>query len=1106
MLDRRPTVTFNTIRNSANAAMSANPDSFEETNFQAPRFWTTFSSSPSYNPSQIGNPAPSASFTLDYSRVGPDIHGNRLINNSTNALFVRTKTPAGEVLEELTVAGRFDDTDIVHVLEENLVIRGTPSGPTREETPPPTELILPTALPGLGNFAAGTALEYRLVWVDLLGNESLASQSFFANIATAGSAMLLQQLPQVPSQFVARRLYRRTSSSSPFVLVDQIPASVTEYTDRNRPSTALPFAIKVLGVQSGVINRPRLDASLKIDPSIIVKSDGARIDVGMGATFVAEGFAGQEIIFTSLADDRYGAGSTFDTNNDSPRLPSVPVVATLNQGSSGLNERQTISMPTTATAGGFTLTFNGQTTAAIAYNATALALQTALEGLNNINPGDVAVTLAASVYTVTFQGRFAGQNVTQLIANIANVGSAPEPGDWGGIFFSADSRGSFDNAVIAHAGGLNRIEGTLTRFNPIEIHQADVRVSQSKFEFNFDGQGGQAPADRFGRGPNAPGTIFVRGAQPIIIDNVVIDNAGPFININVNALNYLQVVDSGRQTGLIEREPGHFDNNGPLILRNRLRDNELNGMVVRGGTLTTEGVWDDQDIVHILFNEVNVPDLHVYGGLRLESSATQSLVVKSSGPTAGFTATGRPLEIDDRIGGMLHVLGQPGVPVILTGLSDDTVGAGLTPEGVPQTDTDGNGGLSGGGGLPTGPEVNNGTIIDNDVNPNTVGFFRFQPGPGGSPVLSGVTAQGQTQLFIDTDFIFDFINFVDIGPTGSAIDLSTTTIVTAPTLISPDLVVSTGTFQGANGVVNWRVETRIDNGTAVVNNILTLTSANPLGALRFINYLDEDVLAPSDDLLYQVGSPGLANFRLYTLDNAERIGFAQGGIYSPGPGLVNATYDGFAADRFADLLFSITGAGTTYSPTGNIDTVDLVPFSDPALGNVHGLADITTAMAWTVNPASTTATITTFLELIPQAPVAAGNPGEWQGITIDQWAHDRNVETSQELEAGDGTANSTAQRAQFLGGLGPFEKSGDENLRLGYTVHGLIANTSDVDVYSFSARSGTEVWIELDRTTHALDAVVELIDNNGNVVARSNNSPAEHAGLETLVGLARDMQ
>jgi hypothetical protein len=1022
MTDARPTISQNIITRSADAAMSANPDSFEESNFQAPRYWPGYSNVASYNPSGVASPAPSASFSLDYQRVGPDIHGNRVINNTVNGLFVRTTTPAGNVLEELTVAGRFDDVDIVHVIQENLVIRGNPGGPVlaqaTQDHAPPTTLVVPSIVtppastPGFFGSAAAT-VEYKLVYLDLLGNESLASQTIVVNVpaGSSGRAVQLANLPIPSGEFVGRRLYRRINGSGEFTLVDQVPAQVTTYVDRNVPRSGELQRLRVL---SSTIQRPRLDASLTIDPLIIAKLDGARIDVGVGAQLLAEGQDGLEVIFTSLNDDRYGAGGTFDTPNDN--LDAEPGV--------------------------------------------------------------------------------------------------PQPGDWGGIFYWADSTGSIEHSVIAFAGGLNRVEGTFTGFNAIEVHQADVRIARNFFEKNAAGTGGQAPASRFGRGFNDEGTIFVRGAQPVIIENIVLDNQSAFININVNAMNSDRVIDLGRQTGLANRRRGHLENQGPLIRDNRLDRNSTNGMIVRGGTLTTEVIWDDTDIVHVLLNAINVPDFHAFGGMRLKSSATESLVVKALGSTAGITATGRPLEIEDRIGGIIQILGQPGFPVIMTSLNDDTVGAGFTPDGRPQTDTNGDSSGGGGGGLPTGPEVNNGTLIDNDVPVAIPGHFEVRPGSGGSIGVtvansqSGVTVQGQTGLFINQEFIFEFLNYVDVGGNGSAVDLSTTTVTMPPTLISNDLVRSEGTFQGANGVVTWRAETHLNNGEGIVYNTLNFSSAQPLGNLRYINYLDEDVFAFTDDLLWQVGTPGAPDFRLYTLDNAERVGFSQGGVYAPGTGLVNATYDGWTADKFADLRTAIEGGGTTYSVAGNIDLVDLPSFFDPDLGTVHGLADVTTAMAWTVNPQATSATITTFLELVAENPTSAGSAGDWQGITIDQYAHDRNVATilEQESATGDGTANAIPEVAQVLGSLAQHEKGSDENLRLGFTVHGLINSLADVDVYSFSARSGTEIWIDIDRTWHALDPVVELIDNLGNVVARSISSPTESLGDGTPSNIGRRMQ
>ena len=126
MTDARPTVTYNTISQSADASMSASPDSFEETNFHAPRNQRI-------------------AFTSDYSRIGPEIHHNNLIDNSVNGLFVRVGTEAGSTAQKLNVSGRWDDTDIVHVLSENLAIAAQPGGAIDRDTAPPVVLVMTAA-------------------------------------------------------------------------------------------------------------------------------------------------------------------------------------------------------------------------------------------------------------------------------------------------------------------------------------------------------------------------------------------------------------------------------------------------------------------------------------------------------------------------------------------------------------------------------------------------------------------------------------------------------------------------------------------------------------------------------------------------------------------------------------------------------------------------------------------------------------------------------------------------------------------------------------------------------------------------------------------------
>ncbi len=433
----RPTITFNTITNNAAAAMSANPNSFDD--------------------------------SLD--RIGPSIHGNLLTNNSLNGLQVRVRTQLGQPLDTLDVNARFDDTDIVHIISENVEITGNAGGPL-----------------------------------------------------------------------------------------------------------------------NGV---PRLSGRLAIDAGTVVKFAGARIENLIGnSNIIAEGTAERPIIFTSTLDDEFGIGGTFDTT------------------------------------------------------------------------GNLSAATAS-------------------------------PGDWGGIVLNATSNGSIDHAIIRYGGGKTPIEGDFAEFNVIEVHQATFRLTDSRVEFNASGIGPAGlSATRNGRGGNSAATVFVRGAQPTIVGNEFRDNSSTgsyIISIDVNSLNSFEHPDAGRSTGLIDRFSKFDDNLGPLVRNNLMRNNGINGMEVRGGTLETQSVWDDTDIVHVVRDEIYVPNLQTYGGIRLESDPTASLVVKLEGANAGFTAGGTILEVNDRVGGTVQIVGAPGFPVVLTSLFDDSVGAGFDLDGFPVLDTNNDG-------------------------------------------------------------------------------------------------------------------------------------------------------------------------------------------------------------------------------------------------------------------------------------------------------------------------------------------------------------------------------------------------------------------------------
>ncbi|MCP4175325.1 MAG: hypothetical protein GY758_31645, partial [Fuerstiella sp.] len=192
--------------------MSADPDSFEESTFNSPRF-------------QEG----AAAFTSDYKRIGPDIYFNTLTQNSTNGMFVRVATPAGSETLKLTVPGRFDDSDIVHVVAQNLELRGTPGGSRLEETPPDVTITF-AAAGGNGTLAPGSSFEYRVVFVNKNGFESPASDPTAPVAPSPGGGILLSQIPVAIGPYTGRHIYR-SENGGPFKLVAELDRSATTLQD-----------------------------------------------------------------------------------------------------------------------------------------------------------------------------------------------------------------------------------------------------------------------------------------------------------------------------------------------------------------------------------------------------------------------------------------------------------------------------------------------------------------------------------------------------------------------------------------------------------------------------------------------------------------------------------------------------------------------------------------------------------------------------------------------------------------------------------------------------------------------------------------------------------
>lgn len=107
---------------------------------------------------------------------------------------------------------------------------------------------------------------------------------------------------------------------------------------------------------------------------------------------------------------------TITVNESSPALRRLFFVCEL---SVARNEIQVIDLGNIATGHTFTLTFEGQTTAAITFAADmTTAITTALEALNNIAVGEATVVKGAlQVYTVTFSGTHASRDLVLMTIN-----------------------------------------------------------------------------------------------------------------------------------------------------------------------------------------------------------------------------------------------------------------------------------------------------------------------------------------------------------------------------------------------------------------------------------------------------------------------------------------------------------------------------------------------------------------------------------------------------------------------------------------------------------------------------------------------------------------
>lgn len=131
---------------------------------------------------------------------------------------------------------------------------------------------------------------------------------------------------------------------------------------------------------------------------------------------------------TSLAADANGFFYIPAFSFVTPAVATDPTKIKVFQNlGSNVNAIQTITVTGTPTGGTFTLTYAGQTTAAIPFNATAAQVQTALAALSNIGVGNTATgggALPGTAVTVTFQNLLGNQPIAVMTATGSFTGGA----------------------------------------------------------------------------------------------------------------------------------------------------------------------------------------------------------------------------------------------------------------------------------------------------------------------------------------------------------------------------------------------------------------------------------------------------------------------------------------------------------------------------------------------------------------------------------------------------------------------------------------------------------------------------------------------------------
>lgn len=151
---------------------------------------------------------------------------------------------------------------------------------------------------------------------------------------------------------------------------------------------------------------------------------------------------------------------------------------------SNVNAVQTVTITGTPTGGTFTLSYGGVTSAGIAYNANAAAVQAALVAMSSIGAGNVVVgggALPGSAVTVTFQGALAAQPIALMTASGAGLTGGASPA----VTPTTTTPGQTAEAIIGvYDGPTNKDfwSNAIAADEPVPVYQSFCAFDISKLQ------------------------------------------------------------------------------------------------------------------------------------------------------------------------------------------------------------------------------------------------------------------------------------------------------------------------------------------------------------------------------------------------------------------------------------------------------------------------------------------------------------------------------------------------------------------------------------------------------------------------------------------------